>query len=58
MEVKDVNFWWDLVHDIRKVYRTYERTLVKMADGFWSNEKFNQMEHKKLTSLVKMTNVL
>jgi hypothetical protein len=58
IEEKDVNFWWDLVHDIGKVYRMYERTLVKMANGFQSNEKLNQIEHKKLTSLVKMTNVL
>ncbi len=29
-----------------------------MANGFQSNETFNQIKHKKLTSLIKMTNVL
>jgi hypothetical protein len=28
-----------------------------MANGFWSNGTFSQIEHKKLTSLVKMANV-
>jgi hypothetical protein len=29
-----------------------------MANGFWPNETFIQIEHKKLTSLIKMANVL
>ncbi len=29
-----------------------------MTNGFQSNETFNQIEHKKLTSLVKMTTIL
>jgi len=31
-------------------------TLIKMANGFQSNETFNQVEQNKMTCLVKMTN--
>jgi hypothetical protein len=31
-------------------------TLVKMANGFQSNETFNQVEQNKMTCFVKMTN--